>query len=80
MEGRSQRNGKRIRVHREFECSRLEQAMLAEAYRKILPNDRLKFVELNYTPIVRCNSEGQAALHDDTNLTLNYVTAVGGPS
>jgi len=80
MEGRSQRNGKRIRVQREFECSRLEQAMLAEAYRRILPNDRLKLVERTNRTIDHGNSEGQAALHDDTNLTLNYATAIGGPS
>ena len=42
MEGRSQRNGRTIRVQREFECSRLEQAMLAEAYRRVLPNDRVR--------------------------------------
>ena len=80
MEGRSQRNGKRIRVHREFECSRLEQAMLAEAYRKILPKDRLKFVERTDSPIDHCISEGQPALHDDMNLTFNCATAMGGPS
>ena len=78
MEGRSQRNGKRIRVHREFECSRLEQAMLAEAYRKILPNDRLKLIERANDTIA--HSKDQSVLHDDTNLIPNYATAMGGPS
>ena len=79
MEGR-RRNGRRFRVHREFECSRLEQAMLAEAYRRILPNDRLKLVERNDTTIDRCADEGQPALNQDTNSSRCYTTAMGGPS
>ena len=78
MEGRSRRNGRRIRVHREFECSRIEQAMLAEAYRKILPTDRLKLVERANNTIA--HSKDHSVLHDDTNLTPKYATAMGGPS
>lgn len=78
MEGRSQRNGKKIRVHREFECSRIEQAMLAAAYRRIIPNDRLKLVErINNTTDHR---DGQPALHNDANLSHQRTTAMGGPS
>ena len=79
MEGIS-RNGRSFRVHREFECSRLEQAMLAAAYRKILPTDRLKLVERNSTTIDRCNGEGQPAVDKDANLSLFCATAMGGPS
>ena len=77
MEERS-RNGRRFRVHREFECSRLEQAMLAAAYRRILPNDRLKLVERNSTTSDRCNGEDQPAVPKDTNLSPCYATAMGG--
>ena len=79
MEGIS-RNGRRFRVHREFECSRLEQAMLAAAYRRVLPNDRLKLVERDSTTIDRCNGESQPAVHQDAGLSLGYATAMGGPS
>ena len=78
MEGRSQRKKERFRVHRKFECSRIEHAMLAEAYRRILPEDRLSFVERNNTTINRCNGENQPVLQEGTNLPLNYVTAMGG--
>ena len=76
----SSRNGRRFRVHREFECSRLEQAMLAAAYRKILPNDCLKLVERYSTTIDRCNGEGQPVVDKDANLSLFCATAMGGPS
>ena len=79
MEEKS-RNGRRFRVHREFECSRLEQAMLAAAYRRILPNDRLKLVERNNTTIDRCDGEDQPAVHKGTDLSICYATAMGGPS
>ena len=78
MEGRSQRNQKRFQVHREFESSRIEQAMLAEAYRRILPDNCLNLVERNNTSIDRCNGESQPVLQDGTNLLPNYVTAIGG--
>ena len=79
MEGGS-RDGRKIRVHREFECSRLEEAMLAAAYRRILPNDRLKLVERRNSTVDRSDREVAPAPHDDTNRSLNYATAMGGPS
>jgi hypothetical protein len=78
MEGKCQRIGTRIRVHREFECSRIEQAMLAAAYRRIIPNDRLKLVERTNNTID--HRDGQPVLHDDDNLSHQYATAMGGPS
>lgn len=80
MEGGS-RSGRRIRVYRKFECSRLEQTVLAEAYRRILPNERLKLVERsNATAGEGCNGVGRAAVPQDTDLSADYVTAMGGPS
>ena len=78
MVGRSQRKKERYRVHRKFECSRIEHAMLAEAYHRILPDHCLSLMECNNTVINRCNGEGQAILQEDTNLLPNYVTAMGG--
>ena len=80
MEGRSHRNGKRIRVQRQFECSRLEQAMLVEAYRRILPNGRLIFVERTNDTIDHAGSKVRPVVHDDTDLSHHYATAIGGPS
>ena len=74
------RNGRRLRVHREFECSRLEQAMLAAAYRRILPNGRLRLVERKDTTFDRCYGEGQPAVHEDTELSHYYAPAMGGLS
>jgi hypothetical protein len=79
MEGNI-RNGRRIRVHREFECSRLEQAMLAAAYRRIMPNDRLQLVERKNTTIGRRMDIGQPAVHKGTNSSLYCTTATGGLS
>ena len=77
MEERS-RNGGRLLVHREFECSRLEQAMLAAAYRRILPSDRLKLVEGKNTTIAGSNGEGQLTVQKDTDSSRHYATAMGG--
>jgi hypothetical protein len=79
MEGRSQRNGRTIRVQREFECSRLEQAMLAEAYRRVLPNDRVRLVERPNGTVDSCQHESLSGWQDDTHLSRDYVTAMGGP-
>ena len=79
MEERS-RNGGILLIHREFECSRLEQAMLAAAYRRILPSDRLKLVEGKNTTIARSNGEGRPAVHEDTDSSRHYATAMGGLS
>lgn len=78
MEGTSPKRKRRFRVHREFECSRIEQAMLAAAYRKILPDDRLSFVERNGDPIDRGNGDSQPALRESTDSILHYVLATGG--
>ena len=79
MEGRSQRNGRTIRVQREFECSRLEQAMLAEAYRRVLPNDRVRLVERPNGTVDSCQHESLPGWLDDTHLSRDYVMAMGGP-
>ncbi len=79
MEGRSQRNGRTIRVQREFECSRLEQAMLAEAYRRILPNDRLRLVERPNGTVHSCQHESLPGWQDATHSSLDHVAATGGP-
>lgn len=78
MEGKSQKNGKRIRIHREFECSRIEQATLAAAYRRIIPHDRLKLVERSDNKVD--DRDRQSAAYDDKNLSQQYATATGGLS
>lgn len=80
MEGRSQRSGRRVRIQRKFECSRVEQSMLAEAYRRILPYDRLRLVERTNGTLHSCPYEGLPGRQDDTHSPLDYVTAMGGPS
>ena len=79
MEGRSQRNGTVIRIQRKFECSRLEQSMLAEAYRRILPYDRLRLVERSSSTIHSCQRKSLPGRQDDTHSSLDYVAAMGGP-
>jgi hypothetical protein len=79
MEERS-RNGGKVLVHREFEISRLEQAMLAAAYRRILPDDRLKLVERENPSVNRCNDKGRSASYGDTDSSHHYATAMGGLS
>jgi hypothetical protein len=78
MEGTSQGSKERFRVHRKFECSRIEQAMLAEAYRRILPDNCLSLVERNSTAINHCSSESKPVLQEVTKLLPKYVTATGG--
>ena len=50
MDGRNLRKNGPIRVLRDFECSRIEQAVLAAAYRRILPEDRLSLAEACSAP------------------------------
>ncbi len=77
MEGNSE-NGRAFRVHREFECSRFEQAMLAKAYRRILPSDHLKLLG---SIAADCDaSEGQCVLHGDTDWAPHYFRTTGGSS
>ena len=78
MEGRPLRRKRRFRVHREFECSRIEQAMLAAAYRRILPDDRLSLAERNGDAMDRCNGDGQLVPQEDTISTSRYASAMGG--
>ena len=80
MEGRSRRTRRTYRVHREFERSRIENAVLAEAYRKILPDDRLKLVERSGMPgEAPERSDVVAAVSKDINLVYQ-VSAIGGQS
>lgn len=76
MEGRSPKRKRRFRVHREFECSRIEQAMLAAAYRRILPKERLSFVQRDDDPLD--GSGSQPAWQESTDSILDYVSATGG--
>lgn len=78
MEGRSPRRKGRFRVHREFECSRIEQAMLAAAYRTVLPDERLSLVERNRQTVDRCDGDGEPAWQWDRNSVPRYVSAMGG--
>ena len=78
MEGTSLGKKRRFRIQREFECSRIEQAMLATAYRRILPDDRLSFVERNGAPIDGCNGDNQPTSEQNTDSILHYVSATGG--
>jgi|COG998Drversion2_1049125.scaffolds.fasta_scaffold293434_2 hypothetical protein len=78
MEGTSPGRKRRFRVHREFECSRIEQAMLAAAYRRILPDERLRFVQRNGDPIDGCSGDSQPASQANTDSILDYVSATGG--
>ena len=78
MEGTSPGRKRRFRIHREFECSRIEQAMLAAAYRRVLPEDGLSFAESNRDPTDRCQEASQLASQDNTDSKPSYVSAIGG--
>ena len=78
MEGTSPATKRRFRVHREFECSRIEQAMLAAAYRSILPEDRLSFAERNSDRMDRSPDAGQPASQENSDSKHHYVWAIGG--
>lgn len=78
MEGIIQESKGRFRVHRKFECSRIEHALLAVAYRRILPDHCLRLMERNSVAINHCNGESQDDFQEGTNLLPNYVTAMGG--
>ena len=79
MDGRSRDASKRIRIQREFECSRLEQSMLAEAYRKVLPNAGLRFVERSDCKSEHGQSDAQAVLPDMGRSLIKHAMAMGGP-
>lgn len=78
MEGASPTRKRRFRIHREFERSRIELAMLAVAYRRILPDDRLSLAERNSDPIDRRHQDGQAASQKYIDSIQHYVSAIGG--
>ena len=65
MEGRSTDRERRFKVHRMFESSRIEQAMLAAAYRRILPEDRLRFAE-RHSDAIDCR-QGDCQLAPQVN-------------
>ena len=75
MEGTSQGSKERFRVYRKFECSRIEHPMLAEAYRKILPDNCLHLVERNNAAINHCNSVSQADLQEGSMASRHVVIA-----
>jgi len=77
MEGASPTRKRRFRVHREFEGSRIELAMLAAAYRRILPENRLSLVERNSDPIDRRHDDGQPASQENIDSIQHYVSAIG---
>lgn len=81
MEGTNQtktkERRKKVHVHREFECSRIEQAMLATAYRRILPEKRLKLAQRNNGRHDRRDGHGMAA-HVKNNSKRHHVSATGG--
>lgn len=78
MEGASPTRKKRFRVHREFERSRIELAMLAAAYRRILPEDRLSLAERNVDPMDPRHDDGQPASQENLDSIQHYVSAIGG--
>lgn len=78
MEGTSPGKKGRFRVHREFECSRIEQAMLASAYRSILPEDQLRFAERSSDPGAENPEAVGPAIEENTDSKQHDVLAIGG--
>jgi len=78
MEGASPTRKRRFHVRREFERSRIEPAMLAAAYRRILPEDRLSLAERNSDPMDRHHDDGQPASQEHMDSIPHYVSAIGG--
>lgn len=81
MEGtsrtKSKERRKKVHVHREFECSRIEEAMLAAAYRRILPEERLKLAQRNNGRDDGLDGHVMAS-HDNNNLKPHHVSATEG--
>ena len=81
MEGRSPRKKTKLRVQREFECSRIEQAMLASAYQTILPNDRVSFSQRSQEALSPTDCDNQLALQiDNADCSPHFASAIGGHS
>jgi hypothetical protein len=79
MEGRSPRKKTRLRVQREFECSRIEQAVLAAAYQAILPDDRVTFTERVPAAIEPAHRDKECVLEIDTaDCESQFASAIGG--
>jgi hypothetical protein len=78
MEGASPTRKGRFRVHREFERSRIELAMLATAYRRIVPEDRLSLAERNGDPTDRRSADSQSDLQEHIDWIQHHVSAIGG--
>lgn len=81
MEGtsrtKSKERRKKVHVYREFECSRIEQALLAAAYRRILPEERLKLAQGNNGRHDRRDGHAIAS-HDNHDSKPHHVSARGG--
>ena len=80
MDGRSCHESKRIRIQREFECSRLEQSMLAEAYRRALPSAGLKLVEDACCENGHNDGHVQTVASENIDSSVNQSMATGGPT
>ena len=79
MEGRSPRKKTTLRVQREFECSRIEQALLAAAYQTILPDDRVNFIERNQGMLGPADRDNQPASQiDNADCGFYFASAIGG--
>ena len=79
MEGRSPRKKTRLRVQREFECSRIEQAVLAAAYQTILPDDRVSFTERVPAAAGPADRNDQRVFQIDTaDCSSQFASAIGG--
>ena len=79
MEGRSPRKKTRLRVQREFECSRIEQAVLAAAYQTILPDDRVSFTERNRETLEPTTRDSQrTSQFENTDCSSHFASAIGG--
>lgn len=79
MEGRSPRKKAKLRVQREFECSRIEQAVLAAAYQTILPDDRVSFTERIQTAGSLADPDNQRARQTGmADCSSQFASAIGG--
>lgn len=79
MDGKSCHESKRIRIQRGFECSRLEQSMLAEAYRRILPSAGLKLVEDAGCENGHGDNRFPIVAPENIDPLVNHSMATGGP-
>ena len=78
MEGESPRKETRLRVQREFECSRIEQSLLAAAYQTILPADRVSFTERVPASVGADDRDPTRLQIDTADCSSQFVSAIGG--